>query len=261
MSATAQVSYRPGKFCWAELGTTDASGAKAFYSSLLGYEVLDMPVGPGMVYSMLKVHGKDAGALYQFGKDQQGVPPHWMNYVSVASAAESTSRAKAAGATVVVEPFDVMGLGNMAVLTDPTGATVSLWEPKQHIGAQHVSGPGSVCWRELLTTDVERAGRFYTEVFGWETTAVPMGPTMYTMCRLGNEDVAGMMTITPEMGPVPPHWGLYFSVADCDQTVAEAQAKGGSSLWPAMDVPNVGRMAGLRDPQGAVFSVVRLIHG
>lgn len=260
MSAAAQVSYQPGTFCWAELGTTDSDGAKAFYSSILGFEAVDMPVGPGMVYSMLRINGNDAGALYKLGKDQEGVPSHWMNYVSVASAAEAANRAKAAGATVIVEPFDVMGFGSMAVLSDPTGATFSLWEPKKHIGAQHVSGFGSVCWRELYTRDVDRAGKFYRDVFGWEANPTPMGPITYTMFRLGGKDVGGMMAIQENMGPVPPHWALYFSVADCDRTVTQALEKGGSIVWPAMDVPNVGRMAGLRDPQGAVFAIVRLDH-
>ena len=72
---------------------------------------------------------------------------------------------------------------------------------------------------------------------------------------LAEDDVAGMMEITEEMGPIPPHWGVYFGVDDADAAVKKAESLGGSIIIPAMDIPEIGRFAGIQDPQGAMFSV------
>jgi len=86
--------YAPGTFCWVELGTTDGEGAKTFYTELLSWDFTDNPMGPGGVYTMLKQDGKDVGGLYQMPPDMiaQGIPTHWLSYVSVASADESADR-------------------------------------------------------------------------------------------------------------------------------------------------------------------------
>ena len=116
--------YKPGTFCWVELATSDNEAAKTFYTKLFGWTFVDHPMGPDMVYTMLQLNGKDVGALYKLMPDQvsMGVPPNWLSYVSVTSADESTEKAKAAGATVLKEPFDVMTVGRMSVIQDPTGA-------------------------------------------------------------------------------------------------------------------------------------------
>jgi uncharacterized protein len=155
-----KTKYEPGTFCWVELATKDSAAAKRFYTSLFGWEVDDMPIPDGGTYTMLKKNGKQVGALYQLGPQQQGVPPHWNSYVSVASADASAAKAKSLGATVMVEPFDVLDAGRMAVVSDPAGAVVSLWEPRRHIGAQLVNEPGSSCWNELYTTDPRKAADF-----------------------------------------------------------------------------------------------------
>jgi uncharacterized protein len=104
----AQMEHAPGSFCWIELATTDGPGAKKFYSELFGWEAQDSPIGPDMVYTMLKLNGKDVGALYQKGEMMKQVPTHWASYVSVTSADETAAKAKALGAAIVQEPFDVI---------------------------------------------------------------------------------------------------------------------------------------------------------
>src|SRR5436190_17308530 len=137
MSETAtqtQIEHAPGSFCWTELTTTDGPAAKQFYAELFGWEAQDNPIGPDMVYTMLKVGGKDVAALYQKGPEMQAVPTHWVSYISVASADEAAAKAKELGGTVIQEPFDVMEHGRMAAITDPTGATFCVWQPNQHKG-------------------------------------------------------------------------------------------------------------------------------
>ncbi len=260
----AEVSkHAPGAFCWAELGTTDSAGAKKFYSGLLGWTALDNPVGPDMVYTMLQIRGKNVGALYQMGKDQKGMPPCWSSYVTVANADQSAQRAKDLGATLMMEPFDVMDVGRMAVIQDPTGAVFSIWQPKKHIGAELVGEPGTSCWNELATRDAMRAEKFYTGLFGWGTHKMMTGADgklEYTVFKNGESFAGGMMQMTAEWGEVPPHWLVYFAVSDCDKSADKAKSLGGKIIHPPTDIPNTGRFSVLQDPQGAVFAVIKLLN-
>ena len=97
----------------------------------------DSPAGPDMVYTMLQKNGKDVGALYQIGPDQKGMPPQLGHRTSRSpSADDAAKKAKDAGGKILMEPFDVMTFGRMAVIQDPQGAFFSVWEPREHIGAR-----------------------------------------------------------------------------------------------------------------------------
>jgi predicted enzyme related to lactoylglutathione lyase len=254
---TEFTRHEPGSFSWVELATTDAAAAKKFYSSLFGWTFVDNPAGPDMVYTRLQLRGKDVGALYAQPKDQreQGIPPNWMSYVTVANADASAGQAKKLGGTVMMEPFDVMEHGRMAIVQDPTGAVLSLWQPKEHIGVQVRDEPNTLCWNELYTKDTARATAFYAGLFGWRTKADPGG---YTEWVRGESSVGGMIAIAPEWGPIPPHWLPYFAVNDCDASVAKTTDLGGSTMMPARDIPKVGRFAVVRDPQGAAFAIIKV---
>jgi hypothetical protein len=251
--------HEPGMFCWVELATKDGPAAKKFYTSLFDWGVNDIPSEAG-TYSMVEKKGKEAGALYELGPQQQGVPPHWNTYICVDSADDTAATAKKLGGKVILEPFDVMEHGRMANIQDPTGATFSVWQPKEHIGAQIVNEPGSFCWNELYTTDPKRAGDFYSNLFGWSRELMPMPPPTgeYTIFKKGDAQAAGMLKIPKEMGAMPPHWLIYFAVDDSDKTVEKAKRMGGTVTVPPMDIPNIGRFAILNDPQGADFAVIRL---
>ena len=255
---TEMNAYMPGTFCWVELGTTDAKAAKKFYTGLFGWEIVDTPVGPDFIYTMLQVEGKDVAALYEQGEPErsQGVPPHWSSYVSVASADESAAKAKSLGGTVLAEPFDVMDAGRMAIVQDPTGAVVGLWQPRQHIGARLVNQPNTVCWNELSTNDQQKAGEFYTKLFDWQSQVQDTGGTPYTLFMDGGQK-AGMMQMTEEWGNMPPHWMVYFAVANCDASAEKAKELGGQVVVPPTDIAEVGRFAMVQDPQGVVFGILK----
>src|ERR671934_785513 len=119
-----RTSHPPGTFSWSELVTSDADAAKTFYSQLFGWVYDDAPIPDGGVYSMALRDGKRVAALFASG-DQ---PPHWNCYVTVASADETTAKARELGANVLADPFDVMDVGRMAVFTDPAGAALCVWE-------------------------------------------------------------------------------------------------------------------------------------
>ena len=253
-------TYAPGTFCWVELGTTDSAAAKKFYTELFGWTFEDSPVGPDMVYTMLKLDGKDVGALYQMGAEMtaQRIPPHWLSYISVTSADDAAAKAKQAGATLRKEPFDVFTVGRMAVVQDPTGAVFALWQAGTHAGAGIVNAPNSFCWNELGTNDTARAADFYTGVFGWTKDVQQLGPMEYTMFANGDRPAGGMYRLTPEMGNVPPHWLVYFAVADCDAATEKAASLGATTMKPPADIPGIGRFAILIDPQGAAFAIIKL---
>lgn len=252
--------YEPGTFNWVDLGTTNAADAKRFYSGLFGWGIHDMPMGPDSFYTMFEMDGKHMCALYQQTDEQraQGIPPSWMSYVSVKDADETAKQVARLGGTVMMAPFDVFDSGRMALLRDPTGAVFSIWEPKNHIGAALVNQPNAFSWNELLTSDRVAAGTFYTRLFGWTAKHedMPVGP--YTIFFNGDRAGAGMMQLTDEMRGVPPHWMVYFSVADCDASVERVRELGGQLLNGPIDIP-VGRFAVVRDPQGAAFSITQLV--
>src|SRR5438309_2655853 len=146
-----KTKYEHGQFSWVELGTTDSAAAKKFYGGLFGWTFEDMPAGPDMIYTMNKLGNHRTSALYKMGKDMQGMPPHWLSYVTVDDVDATTAKAKQNGAKAMKEPFDVMDVGRMSVLTDPTGAHIALWQAKKHIGAGIVNEPGALTWNELFT--------------------------------------------------------------------------------------------------------------
>jgi len=197
-----------------------------------------------------------AASTLQADERQLGVPSHWNSYVSVASADESAKRAQELGGKILAPAFDVMDAGRMAVLQDPTGAVISVWQPKRHIGAKILREPGALGWTELLTNDTAAAEKFYTQLFGWKAKVSPE----YTEFSVGSSPDAGMMKLDPKWGDVPPHWMPYFQVNDCDATAAKATADGGQIHVPPSDIPNVGRFAMLADPQGATLAVIAITH-
>jgi hypothetical protein len=259
---TEVKEYPPGTFCWVELGTTDAAGAKKFYGELFGWAGSDQPVGPDLVYTMLQLEEKNVAALYQLNKEfrDQGVPPHWLSYVSISNADETAGKVAALGGKVAKEPFDVFDVGRMAVVQDPSSATFAIWQPRKHAGAHVVNQPGTLCWNELMTNDIAGSEKFYTELFGWKANAQKLGPIDYTTFMNRERKAGGMIAIAEEMGDVSPNWLVYFAVEDCDETLKKVESLGGKVAGPAMDIPEVGRLAVVQDPQGATFAFIRPKH-
>src|SRR5579864_9228134 len=127
----ANVSNHPaGSFCWIELATSDQEAAKKFYSSLFGWSANDNPMAPGDFYSIFRLNGHDSAAAYTLRKEEreQHVPPHWNLYIAVDSADDSVDKAAKLGGAVLSPAFDVMDVGRMGVIKDPTGAVFCVWQ-------------------------------------------------------------------------------------------------------------------------------------
>jgi predicted enzyme related to lactoylglutathione lyase len=222
--------------------------------SLFGWTVNEIPMGEQGTYYIFQKKGKDAAAMYAQGDQEKGVPPHWNNYIAVASADAAAEKVKSLGGKVVAGPFDVMDAGRMAFVSDPQGGVFAVWEAKRSIGVGILGEPGTLSWNELLTSDIAGARKFYTALFGWTLKESPE----YTEAHLGKDAVGGMMQIRPDMKGMPTLWWPYFDVADVDASVKKAQEMGGKLHMGPMDIPEVGRFAVLADPQGASFNLITL---
>ncbi|HEY0156922.1 MAG TPA: VOC family protein [Thermoanaerobaculia bacterium] len=247
----AASSHPPGSFCWIELATSDAAAARSFYTQLFGWTVNEIPMGEMGSYFIFQHRGRDCAAMYE--GTGEGIPPNWLSYVAVADADASAEQAKTLGGQILKEPFDVFDSGRMAVISDVQGAVFAIWQPRSHIGVGVRDEPGTLCWNELQARDVDRAKTFYTALFPWRMKETED----YTEWHLGSNAVGGMM---PSQAPpeVPSMWLAYFAVTDCDGVTARAESLSGEAIVPPMDIPNVGRMSVLADPQGATFAIIRL---
>ncbi len=237
-----------GKFVWHEHVSSDPKQAQDFYTQLFGWgtEVFK----PGEIdYTMISSGGQNHGG---FSKALEGAPPpHWLSHVAVENLDETLEKAKLAGGKLAAGPFDMSEVGRIAIIADPQGAYISLYQPE----SDGPAAEGVFVWDELGTTDVEGAQRFYEQVFGWTTTE--MGPEYggYKILNRGDTGVAGLMALPDDS--IAPHWQPYVAVDDPDRTTAKATELGGAALLEPMDVPEVGRIAMLRDPQGATFGIIK----
>lgn len=249
--------HAPGSFCWFELTTTDQAAAKKFYNGIFGWEANDSPMGPDEYYTMFKLEGRDAAAAYTMRPDQrsQGIPPYWAIYIAVTSADDMAARAQQLGGTVLAPAFDVMEYGRMAVIQDPTGAVFSIWQPMKNQGTGISEVDGTVCWADLNTSDPDKAGKFYSDLFGWSVNREEHDPSGYLHIKNGETFIGGAPPASRFNPKMPPHWLLYFQTSDCDAVAAKAKTLGANIYLPPTTMEKVGRMSVMADPQGAVFSL------
>jgi predicted enzyme related to lactoylglutathione lyase len=272
--------YIPGVPCWIDTSQPDPEAAVDFYRGLFGWELEDVmpPDAPGK-YFIGRIRGGDVAAV---GSIPEGAPPMamWNTYIWVESADETAERVRAAGGTVLTEPFDVFDAGRMAVFADPEGATFCAWQPGKHRGATVVNEPGSLNFNNLHTRDPEGAKAFYGAVFGWEALGVGDGE-MWALPAYGDfleartpglragmaemgapqgfeNVVASLDPIGTEQPGTPAHWGVTFGVADADAIAERAAELGGTVDVPPFDAPWV-RMTVITDPQGATFTAAKFV--
>lgn len=260
MSEVKVKAYPHGTFSWVDLSTTDAEAARAFYCELFGWEAVDNPIPGGGVYTMLLQDGKNVCALSQMGQEQMdmGMPSFWLSYISVDDVDAVAARVAELGGTLVMPPFDVMDAGRMAMLQDPTGAMVSLWQTINHRGADLFNLPNSLGWNELTTRDGAAGQSFYTQLLGWNAVQDENG---YTMWMNGERVNGGMMVMDDKFPPdIPSHWAVYISVTDINATTEKAKALGGVIHMGPVPAGEVGTFSIIQDPTGATFTAIQLVQ-
>ncbi|NUL05275.1 VOC family protein [Streptomyces lunaelactis] len=247
---------------WIDLGTPDIEAANSFYGGLFGWTFQSAGPEAGG-YGMFQLGGKTVAGGMTVAPDQGA--PGWSLYFQTPDADATAKSVEQGGGAVVVEPMDVFELGRMAIFTDPSGAGFATWQPGQIKGLDVVNAPGSLCWAELYTPDPGQGLRFYSGVFGWETSSMPLpdGSGSYTMLNPAGTSADDMFGGVAPLASDPveaahgPSWLPYFEVADCDATVAKAQELGGTVRMAPVDMEGVGRFAKLADPAGGHFAVLQ----
>ncbi len=177
--------YIAGVPCWVDTSQPDPDAAAAFYGGLFGWEFEDaMPAGSEGRYLIARIRGGDVAAV---SSQPEGAPAQatWNTYIWVDDADEAAAKAREAGGSVLTEPFDVMDAGRMAVLADPEGAALCVWQARAHRGAGIVNEPGALNFNILNTRDPEAAKRFYGALFGWTTLDLGSGE-FWTMKSYGD---------------------------------------------------------------------------
>lgn len=252
-----RTSYVPGTPCWVDLGTPDIDAAAAFYGGLFGWSIdegenTEQTGG----YRQATLHDKPVAGMMPLM--QEGQPPAWTTYVSVEDADATAAKVREAGGQVFAEPMDVLDLGRMAVFADSTGTVFGIWQPGTFVGAQIVNEANALVWNELNTRDPETAKRFYGAVFDWGFEEREFQTGTYTSIKNGEDTAGGMLDMRGRVpDEVPGHWLAYFAVDDADSVVAKAKEGGGDVPFGPEDMPEVGRIAVLKDPFGAVFAVIK----
>jgi predicted enzyme related to lactoylglutathione lyase len=255
---------KPGEFCWINVLTARTAEARGFFGELLHWTFTEMEKIPGHA---IKVDGHDIGGLWDIDHPNtpKGTQPVLGPVVKVDSADRIAKRVTTLGGTAR-EPMDVLDAGRMVVCTDPNGVQFDVWQPNKMQGTDVDRGlHGAPSWFENITTNADRAARFYAELFGWkpETMPIPGTPPSaganYTTFKLGDDLVAGMMQIMPQMGPMSPAWATYYTVDNPDATAQLATRLGAKLCMPVMDIPTVGRFCGITSPQGVTFYAIRFL--
>jgi uncharacterized protein len=249
--------YEPGTFCSVDLATTDAAAAKRFYGGLFGWEGEDVHPAEDMTYTVLRLNGDAVGGMFEREGLEDLGGAHWANYVSVLSADETARRAVELGGEVAEEPFDILDVGRMAAVMDPTGSGVPVWQAGTYAGASRVNEPGFLTWNELATNDPAAAISFYEGLFGWSTQPMQtgVGPE-YNVVRVGERSNGGIRALSPqeEQAGMSPYWFPYFAVESLDATLERCGELGGEKLFGPIEFP-AGQIGGIRDPQGAIFAI------
>ncbi len=252
---TRDTPWAPGTPCWVDLGVDDIGQAAKFYGGLFGWDVQQGGPETGG-YAMCLKNGR---AVAGIGPKQgpPGTPSAWTTYLASEDADQTAARITAAGGQLLVQPMDVMDAGRMAVAADPAGAVFGIWQARAHTGASLANEPGALCWNENFSRDLEGNKSFYRAVFGYEYEPIPgAGEMRYETFKVGGEIAGGIGEMGSDFpAELPSFWTVYFGTADTDATVAAVTEAGGGVQQPPWDTP-YGRLAVVRDDQGAVFSLM-----
>lgn len=249
--------YAPGTPCWVDVVCSDIGEAAVFYEELFGWRLGDTEGG----YGVFTLDGPDfTGAVVAgIGPAAAGQAPVWSTYVCVEDVEATLAAAARAGGSVVQEATDVSDAGRGGAFVDPTGATLSVWQPGTHVGSRAAGVPGTRVWSELVTTDVPKASRFYAHVLGWKMGTAKVNGAEYSVAHAGGVGVAGMAA-PPRGARLPTHWSVTFAVADCDASADVVRRSGGAVTLGPTDVSGVGRFAAVAAPGGETFSILAVTN-
>jgi uncharacterized protein len=245
-----------GSFIWHELTTVDLAAAKAFYTQITPWQAKQWD--DSIDYTMWTSGNKSLGGVIPLSDDlkARGVVPHWLPYVSVYDVDATVRQVAALGGTVRMGPKEVASIGAWAVIADPQGAAVGLFESADAPPATNGDAPiGEFSWHELATTDYRAASEFYRALFKWETTSdFDMGEMgIYRMFGQRGKTFGGIFNRRVDMPP--SNWLSYVRVDNVKPVADRVKELGGTVLNGPMEVPGGDWVAQFVDPQGAAVAL------
>jgi len=253
-----KVELKHGMFTWIDVAVTDASVAVPFYEKVFGWTSEVMPGGQGP-YHMFMKDGVGAAGLGELSEEMkaQGVPSTWNSYIQVDDLDAAFVRATELGAEGVVPPMAAGEYGRLAVIRDPVGAHVSLWQSTDGVEESRFNEAGLLTWNEHLSRDPAKARDFYAELLGWEWEEMEMPQGTYWMIMNAGRSNGGLMEMTDEWpAEVPAHWMVYIGSDDVDASAEAVRAAGGAIHVEPMDI-SVGRFCVAADPTGGAFTIFK----
>jgi predicted enzyme related to lactoylglutathione lyase len=244
-----------GAPCWVDLFTSDPERTQAFYNELFGWTCETAGPEYGGYFNFSKDGVQVAGGMRNDG--DAGTPDHWSVYLASPNAEATVKAADSRGSAVIVPAMPVGELGSMAVVTDPGGDAIGVWQPGLHKGFGILGETGTPSWFELHSRAYDASVQFYRDVFGWDTHAVSDAPEFrYTTLGEGDSQLAGIMDASVFPADAPTGWSIYFGTDDTDKSLARTVDLGGKIVLPAEDTP-YGRLAQASDPTGSLFKLVQ----
>jgi uncharacterized protein len=243
----------PGRFVWFEYVSKDAPKAQGFFGELFGWSTKSVPMPDGPYTMIAAPDGPTIGGY--FASPDGGAQASWLPYLRVGSAADGATKVKSLGGSIMKEPFKVGDFATMAVVVDPLGAPLALWQPTKPEDAPKPAA-GHFVWNELSSKDPEASVSFYSKLGGFTSSKMDMGAMgTYHLLESGGQSRAGIMA--QQMPGAPHAWLPYVQVASADQTADKAKRLGATIVVPPTDIPNVGRFAIFVDAQGAATGILQ----
>lgn len=247
---------------WIDLASSDLAMSRTFYDTLFGWESEEPDPSLGGYLNFVHNGERVAGCM----PAMPGAPADvWTVYLASDDAERTCDDVLEAGGTVCAPAMDVRDLGRMAVVSDPSGAPIGIWQAGTHPGLITMAKPGHPAWFELLTRDHDATLAFCQTVFGWKPEPVANEPGFrYTTGRIDGQDVAGVMTTgdqrpegsTGVAAAAAAQWSVYIAVEDTDASLARAVELGATVVHGADDSP-YGRLAALTDPTGTLVKIIQ----
>lgn len=246
-----------GYFAWYELITTDVEAAKAFYTTVMGWGVLNASV-PGGAYTLFIADDVVVSGLMQLPEEasKASAGPSWLGYVSVDDVDAAADRVEKLGGAVHVPPTDIPDISRFAIFTDPQATRIAAIKRFNHGRAEPADqqAPGRVGWHELHAADWQTALAFYGGLFGWQQADAQVGEMgTYQLFAAGGQTIGGMLT---KLATIPtPFWLYYFNVGDLDAAAQRVEAGGGEIFAGPFETPGGSWIVQCADPQGAMFAL------
>ncbi|MGB3410645.1 MAG: VOC family protein [Microthrixaceae bacterium] len=244
---TTAYSYAPGTPSWVDVESPDTSKSAKFYEALFGWKRLSLAAPEQNSYLMMTLNDRIVAGLGARTMTAER-PVAWSVYVTVADVDVAVAKCLNLGGSIVVEAADVMQAGRSAVVDDPLGTMISLWQPKDRDGVELVNEPGAFTWSELASTDLEASARFYTGLFGW---GIHESTEHHRAFTVDGKVVCGAHTAAAGEAS---GWLVWFDVEDCDEVAVRAETLGGRVIVDPGDL-DFGRGAVIADTMGAAFGI------